>query len=392
MNTGKSLFNQIISLAPKYEFNKVVAKYGGSYYVKKFSCWDQLLCMIFAQMTHRESLRDIESCLRSSGSKQYHLGIRARVSRSTLAEANEKRDYRIFSEFGQLLMALVQSCYSKEPLDVDIAEVAYAFDSTNIDLCLSLFPWAQFDRTRAGLRITTSLALRGNIPCFIGITSMSESELVGMDSLLIEPGSIYIFDRGFFDWKRLHRFVSEGAFFLIRAKRDLKFKKRRSLLVNKALGIRADQLIVPFSLKSQLNYPGILRRISYVDLETDKRFVFLTNNLLYSPLTVASLYKSRWQIELFFKWVKQHLKIKSFFGTSPNAIKIQIWIAVITYLLLALAKKKFNLKPSLYTISQIISVNVFNKTSISQAFEDTSLENYANSDPQQSYQLNLLDF
>lgn len=347
--------------------------------------------MTFAQMTHRESLRDLETCLRSLRTTQFLLGLRSKISRSTLADANEKRDYRIFAEFGQLLMKQVQILHSEDGFGVDIEEVAYAFDSTNIDLCLSLFPWAQFDPERAGLRVTTSLALDGNIPCFMGISTMAESELAGMDMLPIEAGALYIFDRGFFDWTRLYKFPANGAYFLIRAKADLKFKRRRSLPINKIIGIRADQIITPFSSRAQRNYPGALRRISFLDLETQRKFVFLTNNLSYAPEIVASLYKSRWKVELFFKWIKQHLRIKSFYGTSPNAIKTQIWSAIITYLLLALAKKTFNLKPSLYTISQTLTLRACDKNPLIHAFQDYESENNAESSALTQFQPNLFD-
>jgi len=348
--------------------------------------------MSFAQLTRRESLRDIEASLRGAGTKLYHLGIRGSVSRTTLARANEKRDYRIFAEYGQILMREAQQYYSKEEFGLDISQVVLAFDSTHIDLCLSLFPWAQLDEKRAGLRICSLLNLRGNIPSFMHITTMKESELRGMDALIVEPGAMYIFDRGFFDWKRLGKFSKHSAQFIIRAKGDLKYKRQSSLPVIEGEGVRSDQIIRPFSERAQNDFPGLLRRVTYVDPLTEKRFVFLTNNFVLPSSTIAALYKSRWQIELFFKWIKQHLRIQAFFGRSPTAVKTQIWIAVSTYLLIAIAKKRLQLPHSLYTISQILSVSAFQKIPLKTALSQFASQKLDNIDAEPSDQLGFWDF
>ena len=392
MNTGSTLFTQLLSFATQYDFNQCVAKYQGSYDARKFSYWDQFLCMSFAQLTRRESLRDIETCLRGSGVSLYHLGIRGGISRNTLAKANENRDYRIYAEYGQILMREAQQYYAGEELEVDLKQAVFALDSTNIDLCLSLFPWAQFDEIRAGLRVSSLLNLRGNIPCFMHITTMKESELQGMDALQLETGAIYVFDRGYFDWKRLNEFSKNSAHFVTRAKADLKYRRLSSLPVKKETGVRSDQLITPFSDKAQDNFPGVLRRITFFDSTTEQRFVFLTNNLVLPPETIAALYKSRWQIELFFKWIKQHLRIKTFLGRSPNAVKIQIWIAISTYLLIAIAKKKLQLPHSFYTISQILSVCAFQKIPIKEALSHNTLQKNRQSDEKSSNQLHLWGF
>ena len=350
--------------------------------------------MTFAQLTNRESLRDIESSLRSAGANLYHLGIRGKVSRSTLSDANERRDWRIFAEFGQDLMKEAQALYADDELFIEeISQAVYAMDSTNIDLCLSLFPWARFDPTRAGIRIDTLLDLNGNLPCFIQVSTRKTSELTGMDAVTIYPGSFYIFDRGYFDWERLYRFSSSLAYFVIRAKKDIKYKRQRSLEIeNRESGVRSDQIILPFSPQARRNYVGALRRVTYFDLESGKRFAFFTNHLTLPPEKIAELYKSRWQIELFFKWIKQHLRIKAFYGTSFNAIKIQIWIAISTYLLLAIAKKKLNINLSLYTFSQTLSVIILQKTPLFQAFSEHNLFNSDNTDSQALNQLDLFDF
>lgn len=373
MNTGTTLFNQLLSLCIRYDFNQCVERYHNGYESRKFSYWDQFVCMSFAQLTRRESLRDIEVCLRGAGVSLYHLGIRGGVSRNTLARANELRDYRVFAEYGRILMREAQKYYLDEELGIELAGAVYAFDSTNIDLCLSLFPWAQVDEVRSGLRVGSLLSLRGNIPCFMHITTEKESELQGMDALEIEPGAMYIFDRGFFDWKRLHEFSKQSACFIIRAKGDLKYRRQRSLPVDKDTGIRSDQLITPFSERACGNFPGVLRRITFFDATSQRRFVFLTNNFALSAFSIAELYKQRWQIELFFKWIKQHLHIQAFFGRSPNAVKTQIWIAISTYLLMAIAKKKFDIPHSIYTISQILSVAAFQKIPLKRALSQTAL-------------------
>jgi len=394
MNTGKTLFSQLISFAPKYIFNKAVAKYSDKYAARTFSYWDQFLCMAFAQVTHRESLRDIESSLRSAGTKLFLLGIRGKVSKSTLSDANEKRDWRIFAEFGQALMKEAQALYADDELFIEeISQAVYAMDSTNIDLCLSLFPWARFDPTRAGIRIDTLLDLNGNLPCFIQVSTRKTSELTGMDAVTIYPGSFYIFDRGYFDWERLYRFSSSLAYFVIRAKKDIKYKRQRSLEIeNKDSGVRSDQIILPFSPRARRHYVGALRRVTYFDSESGNRFAFFTNHLTLPPEKIAELYKSRWQIELFFKWIKQHLRIKAFYGTSFNAIKIQIWVAISTYLLFAIAKKRLGINVSLYTFSQTLSVAAFEKTPLIVAFQHINCHSQDENTGSHSNQLNLFGF
>lgn len=389
MNHGHSLFSQLISFANQYDFNECVERYDDGTKVRKFSYWDQFLCMSFAQLTHRESLRDIETCLRGNRSKLYHLGFRGRVSRSTLAEANENRDSQIFGDFCQILMRVARLEYAGDGFSVEIEQACFAFDSTTVLLCFSLFPWAQFDSTRSGLLLGTLLDLRGNIPSFLHISTRKESELVGMDAIPIEPGAMYIFDRGFFDWLRLGRIAAHSAHFVIRAKGDLKYRRLRSLPCDKSTGVRSDQLITPFSDRAKEHFPGVLRRITYFDSDSSRRFVFLTNNLILPPQTIAALYKSRWQIELFFKWIKQHLRIKGFFGRSLKAVSTQIWTAFSTYLLIAIAKKRLNLPHSLYTISQLLSVSAFAKTPLKQALSEFDIQSPADSVKNTQKQLDL---
>lgn len=394
MNTGKTLFSQLIDFASKYEFQKAVALYGDNYQARKFSAWDHFLVMAFAQVAQRESLRDIEATLRAAGSKCYHLGIRGRVSRSTLSDANEQRDWRIFEEFGKSLIMQAQSTYAgvKEFEDTMI-QALYAMDSTNIDLCLSLFPWARYCAELAAVRIDTVLDLNGNFPCFIQVSTRKTSELTAMDLITIYPGSFYIFDRGFFDWARLYRFSSASAFFILRAKADIKYKRQKSqLIANKNSGVRSDQIILPYSLRARVNYPAPLRRVTFIDESSGRRFAFLTNNFTLPPETIAALYKSRWQIELFFKWIKQHLRIKAFYGTSFNAIKIQIWVAISIYLLLAIAKKRLNLKLSLYTFAQILSVSPFEKTVDFTALDAIYSHSSVIQEQNSSIQLDLFGF
>jgi hypothetical protein len=370
MNVGSSIFVQLMDLAPRYEFNKCVSRWVGKYQAKKFSFWDQFLCMSFAQLTHRESLRDIETCLRATSSKLYHIGIRSKVSRSTLAEANNQRDWRIFADFALIMISEARKLYAGDEFGLELENSVYALDSTVIDLCLTLFPWAQYNERSAGVRVNTLLDLRGSIPAFIHISSQKTSELVAMDLIIPEPGSIYIFDRGYFDWGRLQRFTNASAFFVTRGKKDLSFTRLYSNPVCKANGILADQIIVPNDPDSKRRYYNKVRRIKYVDHQTHNRLVFLTNNLSLPAETIAELYRSRWNIELFFKWMKQHLRIKSFFGASENAVKTQIWIAVTTYVLVAILKKKLQLHQSLYTILQFLSVTIFQKIPILQALSN----------------------
>ena len=349
---------------PRRDFNRCVARYDGNRRVHSFSCMDQFLCMAFAQITGRESLRDIETCLRSMGPKLYHAGIHGKVSRSTLADANESRDWRIWADLAQALISRARALYAHEDIGVELDATAYAFDSTTIDLCLSLFPWARFRKTKAAVKAHTLLDLRGAIPCFVHVTAGCVHDLKVLDILPLEPGAFYILDRGYIDWARLHRFVEEAAFFIIRSKRNLEFTRRISRSVDKSAGLRCDQTVTLTNPQSFDLYPQPLRRIAYVDADTGKRYVFLTNSFSLPALTVARLYKCRWQVELFFKWVKQHLRIKSFFGTSENAVKTQIWIAMVVYVLVAIVRKELHAERSLYEIHQILSISLFEKSPI----------------------------
>ena len=367
MNTGKTVFSQVMDFLPVYEFQKCVRRYQGNYKVQSFSCMDQFLCMAFAQLTFRESLRDIESCLRSMHRKLYHMGIRGRISKSTLSDANENRDWHIYADFAQVLIHTARTLYLKEPFGVELAQTVYALDATTIDLCLALFPWAHFRKNKGAVKLHTLLDLRGNIPSFIEITSGKVHDVNILDDLIPEPGSFYIVDRGYLDFARLYLFHQSQAFFVIRAKANLKYRRLYSRPVDKTTGLRCDQTIKLTVYRSSQDYPETLRLVRFYDSENNKRLTFLTNNFLLDALTIAKLYKCRWQIELFFKWIKQHLRIKSFFGTSENAVKTQIWIAISVYVLVAIIKKRLDLKPSLYTILQILSLTLFEKLPLSQA-------------------------
>lgn len=366
MNIGRTVFSQLIEYLPHKDFQKCVDRYEGNRYVKNFSCWDQFLCMAFAQLTYRESLRDIESCLRSVGSKLYHMGFRSTVSRSTLADANDSRDWRIYNDFAQILIGVARPLHTSDPLSANIDETLYALDSTTIDLCLSLFPWAKFRTTKAGVKMHTLLDLRGNIPTFIQITDAKLSDVNILDELLPEPGAFYVMDRGYVDFARLFIFTMCSAFFVVRTKTNVLLQRRYSRPVDKSTGLRSDQTVVLTTDESALAYPDPLRRITYFDKEISKRLTFLTNNFLLPALTIADIYKSRWQVELFFKWIKQHLRIKAFFGTSENAVKTQIWIAVSVYVLVAIVRKRLGLQASLYEILQILSLTLFEKQPILQ--------------------------
>lgn len=389
MYEGQIVFSQLIEFLPQYEFRKCVERYQGNYYVKSFSCWDQFLCMVFAQLTYRESLRDIESCLNSLNNKLYHMGIRGNISRSTLAYANGKRDWRIYADFAKILIHEAKKLYINEPFGVDIDETVYAFDSTTIDLCLSLFPWAQFRKHKGAIKMHTLLNLRGSIPEFIRITDGKVHDVNILDELFLEPGSLYIMDRGYTDFTRLLRFTKCFAFFIIRAKSNLNFRRISSEKVDRSTGILCDQIITLTGVKTSRLYPEKIRRIKYFDSETKKILVFLTNNFTLPAFTIAELFRCRWQIELFFKWIKQHLRIKAFYGTSENAVKTQIWIAVTTYLLVSIMKKLLKIELSLYTILQILSVTVFEKMSILQELTENEcmVPKYHNPN-----QLNLFDF
>jgi len=366
MYKGKLIFSQLMSFLPKYEFEKCVSRYRGHYKVKDFSCWDQFLCMSFAQLTYRESLRDIEVCLRSMQSKLYHMGFRCKISRSTLADANENRDWRIYADFAQVLIHHARRLYSDDDFGIELAETVYALDSTTIDLCLSLFPWAKFRKTKGAIKLHTLLDLRGNIPVFIEITHGRFHDVNILDELIPEPGSFYLMNRGYLDFARLYTFHSSRAFFITRAKSNFKFRRLYSHPVDKSKGLKCDQTIVLTGFYSAKDYPEKLRRVRYFDQETENDFVFLTNNFTIKALTVAELYKCRWKVELFFKWIKQHLRIKAFYGTTENAVKTQIWIAISVYVLIAIVRKQLNLAISLYTFLQILSIAAFEKVDISQ--------------------------
>ena len=388
MYTGKIIFSQIIDHLPMHTFRRCVQRYRGHYKVQRFSCRDQYLCMAFAQLTYRESLRDIEACLRAQESKLYHMGIRARVSGSTLADANEKRDWRIYADLAQALIHTARRLYLHEDFGVEIDQTVYALDSSTIDLCLSVFPWAHFRKTKSAIKLHTLLDLRGNIPTFIYISDGKLHDVNILDELIPEPGSFYIMGRGYLDFERLHRLTLYGAFFVIRAKSNLQFRRLYSHPIDKTTGLRCDQTVVLTGFYSSRDYPEKLRRIKYYDEETRKTLVFLTNNFTLPPLTIAQLYRCRWQVELFFKWIKQHLRIKKFFGTSENAIKTQIWIAVSVYVLVAILKKRLQLETSLYTILQILRVTIFERIPILQVF---STNEYKTKEGMLYNQLNLFD-
>ena len=366
MNTGRTVFSQIMDFLPLRDLRKCVKRYRGNYKVQKFSCMDQFLCMAFAQLTYRESLRDIEACLRAMQSKLYHMGIRSRVSKSTLADANENRDWRIYADFAQVLIHIARGLYAKEEFGIELDQTVYALDSTTIDLCLSLFPWAKFRKHKAGIKLHTLLDLRGNIPTFIRITEALIHDVNILDDIIPEVGAFYIMDRGYLDFARLYIFHHCLAFFVTRAKGNFQFRRLYSHPIDKATGLRCDQTIVLTGFYSSKDYPERLRRIRYVDKETEQNLVFLTNCFTLPAITIAQLYKCRWQVELFFKWIKQHLRIKAFFGTTENAVKTQIWIAISVYVLVAIIKKQLNLDLNLYTILQILSVTLFEKVSILQ--------------------------
>ena len=370
MNTGKTVFAQILEHLPRYEFDKYVKKYKGNHRVRKFSCFDQFLCLAFAQITYRESLRDIETCLNSHHEKLYHIGFRGQISRSTLADANEMRDCLIYQDFAYYLISIARKLYQNEELAIDLDYSLYAFDSTTIDLCLSLFPWAHFRKTKAAIKMHTFLDLRGSIPTFISLTTGKIHDVNILDILPLEKDAVIAMDRGYIDFSRLYALNLFPAFFVIRAKSNLRFRRLYSREVDKTLGLRSDQTIVLTVKKSRDAYPETLRRVSYVDLEKNKRYVYITNIFTVSAKTVADIYKQRWQVELFFRWIKQHLRIKTFYGTSPNAVKTQIWIAVSIYLLVAILKKRLDLPGSLHTILQILEVNIFDKRSIIQIVKD----------------------
>lgn len=364
MNSGRTVFSQLIQHLPEKEFQKCVARYNGDSNFRGFSCWDQLLAMAFAQLTYRESLRDIESCLRALQSKLYHMGFRGKVSRSTLADANESHDWRIFAEFAQVLIGIARPLHAHDPIGVDLDQSLYALDSTTIDLCLSLFPWAKFRRCKAAVKMHTLLDLHGNIPTFIRVTSGDVHDVNLLDEIMPEAGSFYVMDRAYIDFQRLFVFPLSSAFFVVRTQSNVLIQRRYSHPVDKRTGVRSDQTVILTSFESASAYPDALRRVSYLDKETQKRLKFLTNNFVLPAFTIAQIYKCRWQVELFFKWIKQHLRIKAFYGTSENAVKTQIWIAVSIYVLVAIVRKRLDLAASLYQTLQILSITLFEKTPI----------------------------
>jgi len=366
MNQGKLVFAQLTEHLPLTTFRRCVSRYRGDFKIKSFSCLDQFLCMAFAQLTFRESLREIEACLRAQTVKLYHMGIRSKVSRSTLGDANQARDWRIYADFAQSLIGMARRLYAQEPFGVDLTETVYALDTTTIDLCLSVFPWAPFMSSKAAVKLHTLLDLRGNIPTFIHISDGKLHEVNILDELLPEAGAFYVMDRGFLDYARLHRFHRAGSFFVTRARSNMQARRRYSHPVDRSTGLVCDHTIVFTDHPAQRNFPATLRRIRFKDLATGQTLIFLTNNFALPALTIAQLYRCRWQVELFFKWIKQHLRIKAFFGTSENAVKSQIWIAVSVYVLVAIIKKRLDLKPSLFQILQILSLTMFERTPLRQ--------------------------
>jgi Domain of unknown function (DUF4372)/Transposase DDE domain len=389
MHAGTFLFAQLMAFLPKRDFDRCVRKYRGNYRTRKFSCFDQFLCMTFAQLTYRTSLRDIEICLNSLKAKLYHVGIRGTVARNTLAKANQNRDWRIYADFAAILIAWARTLYAGNSLSVDLEQTVYAFDSTTIDLCLALFPWARFRRRKGAVKLHTLIDLRGNIPCFVHVSTGKMHDVKALDHLVLEPGAFYVMDRGYIDFARLYVFQVNMAFFVTRAKKNLQYRCRTQHTVDKTTGLRCDQTIRLTGVKTATEYPALLRRVKYVDADTGKRLVFLTNNFVLDGLTIAQLYKCRWQVELFFKWIKQHLRIKAFYGTSENAVKTQVWIAISAYVLVAIVKKELKLERSLNEILQILSLGLFEKTPLFQALSQQIVPN--ENEPNHK-QLSLFDF
>jgi len=389
MNLGRTVFSQLVDFLPSYQFQLCVDRYQGDRYVKEFSCWDQFLCLAFAQLTYRESLRDIEACLRAQQPKLYHMGLRGQVRRNTLAHANEHRSWRIYADFAQILIATARALYRNEPFGVELSETVYALDSTTIDLCLALFPWGKFRRRKSAVKLHTLLDLRGSIPANVYVTGGQVHDVNLLDQLLPEAGAFYLLDRGYLDFGRLYLLTQGCAFFITRAKQNTQFWRRQWRPVHRSTGLRSDQTIQLTGPKTSRLYPDPLRRIHYFDAEKELRLVFLTNNFLLPALTIAELYRARWRVELFFRWIKQHLRIKAFYGTSENAVKTQVWIAIAVYVLVAIVKKQLGLELSLYKILQILSVTIFEKTPILEGFSSFNDEF---SDSESCMQLNLFDF
>src|SRR5262252_688045 len=372
-----------MSFLPDREFRRCVARYDGDARPRGFSCWDQYLAMAFAQLTYRESLRDIEACLRSMGGKLYHMGFRSKIPRSTLADANETHDWRIFADFAQHLIGIARPLHAKDPIGLELDHTIYALDSTTIDLCLSLFPWAKFRQHKAAVKVHTLLDLHGSIPAFIHITDGKVHDVNILDEILPEAGAFYVMDRGYIDFERLYVFTLSSAFFVVRTKENVLLERRYSHPVDKTTGVRSDQTVILTAIESAKVYPETLRRVSFYDAETDTRLKILTNNFVLPALTIAQIYKSRWQVELFFKWIKQHLRIKAFYGTNKNAVKTQIWIAVSVYVLVAIVRKRLGIEKSLYQILQILSVTLFEKEAILQVLEASDSRSESLADPNQ---------
>jgi len=388
MNQGKSIFSQVMDFLPKHKFRQCVNRYGGNYRVRSFTCFDQFMCMAFAQLTYRESLRDIECCLRALKDKLYHMGIRGKISRSTIADANENRDWRIYCDFAQILIHQARQLYADDDFGLQLQETVYALDATIIDLCLSVFPWARFRKSKGAIKLHTLLDLKGNIPSFIAITAGKVHEVNILDELIPEAGAIYIMDRGYFDFQRLYIFHQCSSFFVVRAKASASLQRLYSMPVDKSCGLRCDQIVLPAAFYARKNYPEKLRRVVFVDEDKDIRLNLLTNQMTLPALTIAQLYRCRWQVELFFKWIKQHLRIKAFYGTSENAVKTQIWIAISVYVLVAIIKKRLKIDLSLYTILQIFSISLFEKMPILTALTEIDCKNKITSE---HIQLNLFE-
>jgi hypothetical protein len=375
MNQGQTVFSQIIDFLPKKKFSQCVNRYNGDHRIRSFTCYNQFLCMAFAQLAYRESLRDIECCLRAMREKLYHMGIRGKVSRSTLADANEIRDWRIYSDFAQVLIHEARRLYVDDDFGLELKETVYALDSSTIDLCLSLFPWAQFRKTKAAVKLHTLLDLRGDIPTFIWITDGKVHDVNVLDHLIPEPGSIYVMDRAYLDFKRLYQLDQCSAMFVTRSKVNTGIRRIYSQNIDKSTGIKCDQVVLPTGFYAKKDYPDKLRRVKYFDIEQGRTFNFLTNQFTFPAITIAELYRYRWRVEIFFKWIKQHLRIKKFFGTSENAVKTQIWIAISTYVLVAIMKKQMKIDLTLYTILQILSISLFEKKPIYQVLTENPYKN-----------------
>jgi hypothetical protein len=388
MQSGSFVFAQLMEFLPRHEFNTCVRRYRGDRRLRSFSCRDQFLALAFAQLTFRESLRDIQTCLRALGPKLYHAGFRGRISRSTLADAARAHDWRIYADFAHTLIQQARQLYAGQPLAVELDQTVYALDATTIDLCLSLFPWAHFRRRKGAVKLHTLLDLRGSIPCFIHISHGKMHDVTALDLLPIEPGAYYVMDRGYVDFARLYRFTQQAAFFVTRAKRNLDATRRAHRPVDRTTGLRCDQTIVLAGPKSSRLYPGPLRRVAYYDALTERRFVFLTNNFVLPALTIAQLYQCRWQVEVFFKWIKQHLRIKAFYGTTANAVRTQVWVAISVYVLVAIVKQELKLERSLHEILQILSISLFEKIPLIEAL---TRRNERNSPSDCRNQLTLFD-